>query len=302
MSDRSDPRGMLIGELQRAMPPLADEDALDRVRMRALASRRRVRRARAPRRAWRIAGVVAATAAVVVVGALALTPRHDTTAFAREQAADALLLRTDGRVLHTVVRYRSTGWNEQFGHDARYDMDQRWTTWVDPLGKRTRDESINIGDGSLDGLTVRVGDRIMMFANNVRYGTGKKPELIEWTKSTDPFGTMMGTMIDGLREVIADGSAKVAGSTSINGEEYWVVEYSAEKGDLLTVTMRKSDYRLKTWVRESSGKNGNGKYTGTDRFEFETMEQVEAGSLPADFFTFDNVIAAAPPGTPIDKR
>jgi hypothetical protein len=166
-----------------------------------------------------------------LAGALALAPRHDTTAFAREQAADALLLKTDGRVLHSVVRYRSTGWSEQYGHDPRYDMDQRWSSWVDPLGKRIRDESVNVGDGSLDGLTVRVGDRILMFQNNVRYGTGKTQQLVEWSKTTDPFGTMMGFMIDQLREVIADGSAKVTGSTTIDGEEYWVVEYSQEKGD-----------------------------------------------------------------------
>jgi hypothetical protein len=302
MSDSKDPRGTLIDELRRDMPPHAEEYALDRVRTRALASRNEFRSAHRPRRAWRIASVVAATAAVLVVGALALAPRHDTTAFAREQAADALLLKTDGRVLHSVVRYRSTGWNEQFGHDPRYDMDQRWSSWVDPLGKRIRDESVNVGDGSLDGLTVRVGDRILMFQNNVRFGTGKTQQLVEWSKTTDPFGTMMGFMIDQLREVIADGSAKVTGSTTIDGEEYWVVEYSQEKGDLLTVTMRKSDYRLKTWVRKTEGSNGNGKWTGTDRYEFETIEQLDPKSLPEGFFSFDKVIAAAKPGTTIDRR
>lgn len=302
MSSINDPHGMLVDELQRDMPPLAEEAALDRVRMRALASRGRSHAAWASHRGWRLATIAATVAAALVVGALTLAPSSDTKAFAREQAADALLLKTDGQVLHTVVRYTSTGWNEQYGHDARYDMDQRWSTWIDPAGKRIRDESTNIGDGSLDGLTIRVGDRILLFQNNVRYGTGKKQQLVEWSKTTDPFGSMMGILIDQLRAVIADGSAKVTGSKTIDGQEYWVVEYSPEKGSMLTVTMRKSDYRLKTMARESSGKNGNGKWTGTDRFEFETMEQVEPGSLPADFFSFDAVIAAAEPGTPIDKR
>ena len=212
------------------------------------------------------------------------------------------MLKTDGQVLHTVVRYTSIGWNEQYGHDARYDMNQRWSSWIDPMGKRIRDESVNVSDGSLDGLTVRVGDRILTFQNNVRYGTGKKQQLVEWSKTTDPFGSITGLLIDQLLEVIADGSAKVTGSTTIEGQEYWGVEYSPEKGNVLTVTMRKSDYRLKTMVRESSGENGNGKWTGTDRFEFETMEQVEPGSLPADFFSFDDVIASAESGTPIDRR
>lgn len=302
MSDINNPHGMLVDELQRDMPPLAEEAALGRVKTRALNSRGRAHAAHTSHRAWRMAGVVATVAAVLVVGALTLAPPSDTKAFAREQAADALLLKTDGQVLHTVVRYTSTSWNEQYGHDARYDMDQRWSTWIDPIGKRIRDESTNVGDGSLDGLTIRVGDRILLFQNNVRYGTGKKQQLVEWSKTTDPFGSMMGTLIDQLRVVIADGSAKVTGSTTIDGQEYWIVEYIPEKGNVLTVTMRKSDYLLKSMARETSGKNGNGKHTGTDRFEFEMMEQVEPGSLPADFFSFDAVIAAAEPGTPIDKR
>jgi hypothetical protein len=302
MSDTNDPRGTLADELRRDMPPIAEQDALDRVRMHALTSRGEVRSAHSSRRAWRIAGVVATVAAVLVVGALTLAPRSGTTAFARERAADALLLKTDGRVLHSVVRYTSTSWNEQFGHDPRFDMDQRWSTWVDPMGKRIRDESVNVGDGSVDGLTIRVDNRILTFQNNVRYGTGKTQQLVEWPNTTDPFGSMMGILIDQLRVVIADGSAKMTGSTTIDGQEYWIVEYSPEKGNVLTVTMRKSDYRLKSMVRETSGKNGNGKYTGTDRFEFETLEQVEPSSLPADFFSFDEVIAAAKPGTPIDKR
>lgn len=258
--------------------------------------------ARRPRRLRQVALALTIVAVAIGLATLAAPGRHGTAAFAREQAADALLLKSDGRVLHTVVRYTSTNWNEQYGHDARYDLDQRWSSWVDPLGKRILDECVNVNDGSLDGLTVRVGDRILVFQNNVRYGTGKEQQLVEWAKTTDPFGTMMGSMIDQLREVIADGSATVTGSTKIDGEDYWVVEYSPTKGDSLTVTMRKSDYRLKTWVREATGVNGNGKWTGTDRFEFETMEQVDPGTLPADAFSFDKVIAAARPGTPIDKR
>jgi len=302
MSDIDRSSDPLIDDLRADMPPLAAGDALDRVRMRALSSGAEFRTTRPSRRAWGIAGAVASTAIVLIAATLVLVPRLETAAFAREQAADALLLQTDGRVLHTVVRYQTTGWTEEFGHDERYDIDQRWTTWVDPVGKRIRDESVNVADGSLDGLTVRVGDRIVTFGNNVRYGTGDKPQLVEWTKSTDPFGSMMGLMIDQLRVVIADGSAKVTGSTTIEGEEYWIVSYSPEKGDVLTVTMRKSDYRLKTWVRESSGKNGNGKWTSSDRLDFETMEQLDPASLPADFFSIDAVIAAAPPGTAIDKR
>lgn len=302
MHDGTDPRAVLTDRLRADMPPYADQAALDRVRLRASSARSEAAAPRASRHRLRMAGAVATAALVLAAGVWSLAPRQEATAFAREQAADALILESGGRVLHTVAHYTSTGWTEQFGRDARYDLDQRWSSWVDPAGRRIRDESINTADGSLDGLTVRVGDRIMLFQNNVRYGTGAQQQLVEWQRTTDPFGSMMGLMIDQLRAVIADGSAKPSGSTTIDGEAYWIIEYEPAKGDTLTVTMRKSDYRLKTWVRESSGKNGNGEWTSTERLEFETIEQLEPGSLPDDFFSLDSVTAAAKPGTPIDRR
>jgi hypothetical protein len=115
MSDFKEPRDAFVDDVRAGMPPLAEPDALDRVRTRALASPGAARSHRVSSRAWRIAGTVAAAAAVLVVAALVLAPRLETAAFAREQAADALLLKSDGSVLHSVVRYRSTGWNEQYG-------------------------------------------------------------------------------------------------------------------------------------------------------------------------------------------
>lgn len=51
------------------------------------------------------------------------------SAFGREAAADALLLQTEGRVLHVVVQTSS---NNREGYDPRDDIDQRWSAWVDP--------------------------------------------------------------------------------------------------------------------------------------------------------------------------
>lgn len=302
MHDSMDSRDRMIETLRDDMPPVAGQAELDRVRQRALAARAEKRQPRFSRRSLRIAAAFATVAGVLAVTALALAPRAESAAFASQQAADALLLQADGQVLHTVARYTGTGWNEQYGHDARYDIDQRWSSWIDPAGRRIRDESVNIGDGSLDGMTVRVGDRVVLFQNNVRYGTGDKQQLVEWPNTTDPFGSMLGLMVDQLRTAIAAGDAKPTGSTTIDGEAYWIVEYRIAKGDTLTVTMRKSDYRLKTWEREGAGRNGNGNWTSTERIEFETIEQLDPGTLPDNFFSVDEVIAAAVPNTPIDRR
>jgi len=308
MSELHDSRDAFADALRADMPPAPSDDALARVRAHATELRRDTRRSPASRRAWRAVGGLAAAAAVIAVAALVLAPRLETAAFARERAADALLLPSDGRVFHAVMRYTDTAWNEREGHDARYDLDQRWSSWVDITGKRTREEFVNVDDGSLDGLSVRIGDRNVVFQNNVRYMTGAKQQLIDQNVGNQPIGTAMGGMIDYLRARIADGSAKVVGSRTIDGEEYWVVEHK-EEGDksmpgasVLTVTMRKSDYRLKTWARDSTYENGDGKGTQTERIDFEVMELLDPSSLPDDFFSFDSVIAAAKPGTAVDKR
>lgn len=308
MSDYEDAREEFVEGLRESMPSVPQSGALERVRSRAISRNGKTDSRPAVSGRWRVAGVALAAVAVVAVSVLVLAPRLETAAFARDQAADALLLRSDGHVLHAVMRYTETGWNEREGHDPRYDWNQRWSFWVDAEGKRTREEFVNLADGSLDGLSVRIGDRFMRFQNNIRYGTGSKQQLIDETLPDEPVGTVMGYLIDYMRARISDGSARAVGTRTIDGEEYWVVEYEEPQTEELrgksvtTVTMRKSDYRVKTWARDAIYKNGDGKGTQTQRLFFETLEQLEPDSLPEDFFSFDEVIDAAKPGTPIEKR
>lgn len=301
----SDSREVFIDHLATEMPPVPTTGELAAVRAQAIALANERRPTRAPR--WRLAGSVVAVA-MVLLAALAILPRLQTAAFAREQAADALLLQTDGKVLHVVLHFTSTSWNEEFGHDSRYDLDQRWSFWIDPTRERVREQYVNLADGSLDGLTVRADDRLVVFQNNVRFGTGDKPQLIETAVPGEPLATPMGPIIDYLRGGIEDGTAKVTGTTTIGGEEYWVVELEEPKDpavdgtSVITATMRKSDYRLKTWKRESKYHNGNGDGTGSERIEFEVTEQLDPSSFPAEFFSPDSLIDASGPGITLEKR
>jgi hypothetical protein len=257
--------------------------------------------------ALRIAAGVAVAALVLGAFAYVMQPRVDDSAFARQAAADAMLIPADGSILHYVVVYSDTGWTQQFGHDARYDINQTWENWLDPEGLRSRGVSHNNGDGSLDGISVRVGKRYIEYGNNVRYGTGTKPTLTEWPAS-GPLTSMMGAWLDEIRPDIESGKAKVTGTKVVDGDECWVVsEYSpaedgSKHGETATVVMRQSDYRIKSLERYGTFKNGNGEGWGRSTFTFKTWETLPSSSLPADFFSLDAAINAAPKGTKIDVR
>lgn len=293
-----------VARLERDMPPVPDDAALTRVNARV---RDRAGMHGAPSvsaaRVWRIAGALATVAAAAVVAAYMLTPRLDTAAFARERAADALLLPTDGRILHTVTHFTDTAVDVGAGHDSRLDLDQRWESWVDTRERRIREDYVNVKDGSLDNRSVRQGDRVVVFQNNVRYLTGGEQQLIDESHTQQPFGSGIGVTIDYLRERIADGSAKVTGTRTIRDEEYWVVEWTSEEGDIHVVaTMRTSDYRLKTWTQEVETRVGNAKGIQMTTATFDTYELLERSDLPADFFDFERVFSAAKPGTRVDRR
>ena len=315
MSETNDSRDILADQLRADMPPVPSQDSL--VSVRSAAKRRAAHihgQRRRSARGWRAAGAVLAAAAVIAVGAFALAPRLENAAFARDRAADALVLKSDGRITHMVTRFTETGWTEQFGHDARYDLNQRTESWYDPANTRSYSKIVNLGDGSLDMVTVRNGDRELTFANNVRYGTGDKPGLIEGNVAGTPLGTQVGFITDYTRKAIIDGDAKVDGTKMVDGEECWVViidenklaEKYAQPGDpeidsrgfsIVTVTLRKSDYLVKTWARDGVGYNGNGKTTTTQRAYIDSWDYVDPSTVDSATFSIDEVIKLAPKGT-----
>lgn len=310
----SDPMDRIDGlaDVHAAIPPMPSEAMLDRVRQRVSIVGRRAEMRAARTRAWRLAG--AAAAAVLAIGLVAASPSWENRAFARDEAADALVFARDGRMTHVVMRYTETGWTEEYGHDARYDLDQRTEEWYDPSGERSYRKTINVKDGSLDGVHVRVGGEEMLFQNNVRHGTGSAPQLVGGPTSL-AFASGIGMMTDSIRAEIADGHAQVKGTKVVDGVECWVVvldvnalavEHGGEKpdpksSDVITATLRKSDYTITGWSREGVMYNGNGQTTTSQRIWFERWEHVERDAIDEALFSVDAVVKLAPRGTAITR-
>ena len=303
MSQPSEAERGLIEALRDDMPPMAGKDAL--VRTRASAVRKHAgRRTGLRAHPWRTAGGAVTALAVIAGLAFALTPRADTSAFAADEAVNALLLQTNGKVLHLEGTFTRTGENDREGHDPRFDVDQRCSYWIDPAGDAMRTETVNVADGSLDSVSVQIGDTAVDFQNNVRYGTGDHPQLTKMAGVGVPISSVMGGMVDYLRARIADGSAEAVGTEVIDGEEYWVVEWRAPLEDILTsnvltATMRKSDYHIRSWTWKIGYINGDGRGTETTTGTFDLIEEIDPATLPADFFTFESVIAIAGPDVPL---
>lgn len=313
MYDETEMQG-IERRMHTAFPPQPSEEALARVRDKSEAIRPRSTSAFNAKLAWRLVGVAAATA-VLVLGTLVAAPSWESRAFARDEAADALVFAKDGRVTHIVTRFTETSWNEQYGHDERYDLDQRGEEWYDPSGRRSYSRTVNVNDGSLDGVSVRVDDQEMTFGNNVRYMTGKAPQLLAGPTSL-PFGSTVGSITDQVRAEIADGHAKIKGTQVVDGEECWVVVIDVNElvvkhkygekpdpksSDIITVTLRKSDYLMTTWERESVMFNGNGKCTGSMRLEVELLEHIEPSKVDDSMFSIEAVRKLAPEGTKVTK-
>ncbi len=304
MSQQSDSQEAIVEMLRTDMPPAAGEDALRRVKASAILREPEVARSFVRRHPWRtVGGITAAAAAVALL--FALVPRADTSVFAADKAADALLMQTHGRVLHVVAAYAQTRTNGREGYDPSYYINQQWSSWIDPSNQMRREE-VNLPDGSLDVLVVQSHGRQMMFLNNIRYGSDRQ-HLIE-TPAGGMISSAIGGWVEDLRAEITNGTARVTGTKVIDGEEYWVVEARLPPDDdtvtsnVVTATMRKSDYRIKTWTSVVEWKNSDGDGNLTSRIVFEVYEEIERDTLPDDFFNFDDVIAAAEPGTPIEKQ
>jgi hypothetical protein len=217
----------------------------------------------------------------------------ETAAFARERAVDALMFQTPGRVLHMEMAYTQRVRGAGSGPDA--DTNQKWSVWVDAEGKRIREEFVDSSDGSLDELRVRVDNSAITYLR----GASK---LVEQDATTQPVETAVDDWISYIRARIADGSAKVTGTETIDGDEYWIVNWKSDEGDIVvTVTMRKSDYRLKTWAQDVTSVGDDGSSTISKRATLEVVEQLDPGSLPGDFFSLDAVKDAAKSGAPVEK-
>ena len=254
MHEQKDSRDVLVERMRAVKPPSPSREAADRVRTRVLSSAPHARTTKSPR-VWRVAGSVATAAALIAVALVVLAPRIETAAFARDKAADALMFHTPGRVFHMEMTY--TGEADDLPKNEW--LNQRWSLWVDSEGRRLREQFVNTSDGSLDTMKVWSGDRRLSYVYTAR---NNKQWLID-DYMRGPLQTVMEDEISTVRMMLDTGNAKVTGTRLIDGDEYWVVEcnYYDDRGDIegiTTMTMRTSDYRLKTWQRKSFFKDGTG--------------------------------------------
>jgi hypothetical protein len=302
MSEFKDPRDAFAEGLRGDMPPVPSAAVLERTHAEAIA-RDGHRRVRLPSRRWQLGIALAAAAGVLALAWGVVAPRVETMAFARERAAQAAAIVSDGSAMHVVVRFTESSWNEQYGHQPEFDHDEQWSEWLDRAGGRDRWEVANL-HGVLEETTLRVGDRELWLAGIAT----KKPELFESKMKGKPLPGTLASTAEAIREGIADGSAKVTGSEVIDGDDCWVVklgEPAMPDGSgktITTVKLRKSDYRPKSWEAVSTGKNGNGNCSDTSKMTFLTWEKLEPSAVPAGIFSFDDVMSLAPAGIKIEKR
>lgn len=288
MSEYRDQQEAFVDTLRAEMPPTAGEDANSRVKSRVLASRH-TRKSPAPRRSWRVAGSLATAVAVVIVAAILLAPRVENAAFARERAVDALMFQSPGRVLHLELTY--TQKDRSANGDVLVNTNERWSIWVDAEGKRLREEFVNSSDGSLNEMHVRTGERDIVFHGNY---PPEARSLVEFDATDQRIVTTLDDWIPYMRQMIANGSAKVTGTQIIDGDEYWVVTCNSDDADFTeTVTLRKSDYLLKTWATEHTYELEDRSGVISKGATLEVIEQLDPATLPSDFFSLDAVRDAA---------
>lgn len=283
MSEHRHSQGAFIDTMRAEMPPVAGEDADSRVRTRVLASWQ-ARKSPAPRRPWRVAGSLATAVAVVALAVLLLAPRMETAAFARERAAAALMFQIPGRVLHLELTYTQKDRSRQ--GDVLTSTNERWSMWVDAEGTQLREEFVNSGDGSLSTMHVRTGERDIVFHRNYP----PEARLIESDATDQRIETALDDWVPYMRAKIADGSAKVTGTKTIDGDECWVVQWKSDERDITeTVTLRKSDYLVKTWARDVAYENESGSGVVSKAATLHVIEQLDPATLPSDFFSIEAV-------------
>lgn len=246
---------------------------------------------RGPVRRWQVAAALALVAGVSALAVVLSPGQPATSAFAQERALSALTFHVAGRVTHMqlALTMKSRG----AGSDPRDDVNNRWSVWTDADGRRVREEVVTVGDGSLEELSVQTDGHKVTLLTGPRY---KKAILVDGG-ANGPVTTTVDQWVADMRSMIANGTAKVTGTTMIDGEEYWVVENRIDSADggrsVETLTMRTSDYRVGTWSMVSTQRLDSGTVVTSKQATLHVLEQLDPGSVAADFFSLDAVRAAA---------
>lgn len=299
-SQREDLELSLADAHRAAAPGAPDAAALDRVRVRA--AELIADRAHTERSVWRqpltLRIAAAATVVLVALGFGLTVVRPGDSAFARDKLL--AVLAPEGSVVHYVERVAGSHASDTEPTSGSGTFEH----WIDAGNERRRTEmGPEGGEPTLieiesDGRFLSMGP-IAAWPGDPRFGEPptdgpsaggwyvlETPNDEAYTGNPDGFNPFF--QLDLLREAVADGRAEAVGSTVVNGDPCWEVEWRigpendvAGPVGVYTAVVRKSDYRP---VRTSTVVV----YDGIEQQRFETevtlWEIVPAESIdPAVF-------------------
>jgi hypothetical protein len=288
-------RERLEGRVRESMPAEPPAELLERVRARALAGQ-------APRRWWKPAlgaGVAVAIVALATVGMLTFQANRAQRAFADRAMT---VLAPHGKVLHTSIEFR-----EHDTQEGQTPFDQSWAAdeWLDVDRKLDRTENRPIGGGALTEMTVSNGVRQHWYAapSSIASGALIDRKLGSWETAEIGLAGTFGVLRDG----IADGKARILSQPTVDGQSCWEVELDGPSDGTsrqrVIALMRKSDFHpLRLTMIEEGVTATHAKTLGTIEIRVLTWEELDRGSLPADFFDLGQVDKVAPEGTPRETR
>lgn len=278
-----------------SVPPATDEDTLARIRVesRARAAERVSERFAAPRSKWypRVAATALALALAMGGFAYSLAPKAGSVAFARERAAAALAAPAADSVWHVVFSGGKSVTGET-PHERVYDE------WSSADGKRVRRTALDTA-GKVMSDQLIVDHRLMSLALDDESG----PLMADTHIGTTPSVSIIAELGEEAHKMIASGKAKVVGNEVVGGQACWVVRWktgpdSGAPGRVITVELRKPDYRPLKWEAREDGASG---VSGQMVLTVKTWEYFAPSTVPSSTFSFDDIKHEAPAGTSVQK-
>jgi hypothetical protein len=286
-------------EHRACAPPVTDDDALARIHAesRARASARAAIGVATPRAKWypRVAATAIALALAAGGFAYSLAPKASSVAFARERAAAALAAPAADSIWHVVFSGGKSVTGE-VPHQRVYDE------WSSADGKRVRRTALDAG-GKVMSDQLIVDHRLMSL--ELDDGSGR-PLLVDTHVGATPSVSIIAELGEEAHKMIASGKAKVVGTKVVDGQPCWVVSWktgadSGAPGEVITVELRKPDYRPLKWEARTSVKEGAAGTSGQVVLTVKKWEYLAPSAVPSGTFSFDGLKREAPAGTQLKR-
>jgi hypothetical protein len=137
-------------------------------------------------------------------------------------------------------------------------------------------------------------------------GSGR-PLLVDTHVAATPSVSIIAELGEEAHKMIASGKAKVVGTTAVDGQPCWVVRWktgpdSGAPGRVITVELRKPDYRPLKWEALTSVKEGAAGTSGQMVLTVKKWEYLPPSAAPSSTFSFDDLKREAPTGTRTEKE